>query len=73
MTPTFSANSRLLKIDYTTMKKMKTKPVVSKSIINSKFKSKYINEFISTISKNKSSITITKSPQKTKTKQKLKF
>ena len=55
------------------MTKMKTKPVVSKSIMNSKFKSKYTNEFISTISKNKSSITITKSPQKTKTKQKLKF
>ena len=56
--PNVNANGSLLTVEYITLKKMKTKPVVFKRIIKSRLKSKPLIEVRLTISKNKYKITI---------------
>ena len=59
----------LLKVEDTTLKKLKTKPDVLIRRIKSKLKSKSLTEVISTGSKHKYKTTISKTPQKLKLKQ----
>ena len=72
VTPTVNTNGSLLKFEDTRLTKMKTKPVVLKSRIKSKFKANPLTKVRSNRAKNKSKTTIAKRPQKTKTKIKLK-
>ena len=68
VTPTVNTDGSLLKVDDTTLEKIKTKPVVSKIRIKSKLKSKPLTLVRSTRSKNKYKTKKAKIPQKTKPK-----
>ena len=71
--PTFNTNGSLLKVEYTTLTKMKTKPVVSKRRIKSNLKAKPLAKVRENISKNKYKPTIEKIPQKSNPELKLKL